>query len=111
MMNKKLFLILALLFSFNGWAYSETDQEELRAIMEAEDLEYAQALRQQQMELDQMIDEDDTELMEDKQSKKVLGIGEIISLISMVAFFGWLIYKKIFPYREPETKPRKTYPY
>ena len=66
---RKLLLISALLFSFNGWAYSETDQEKLKAQMEREDLEYAQALRQQQMELDQMIDEDDAEVTEDKQSE------------------------------------------
>ena len=108
---KKLILISALLFSFNSWAYNETDQEKLEALLEREDLEYAQALRQQQMELDQMIDEDDAELMEDKQSEKVLGIGKIIFGIFMLAFFGWLIYEKIFPSREPETKPRKTYPY
>ena len=32
MMNKKLLLISALLFSFNGWAYNETDLAKFKAL-------------------------------------------------------------------------------
>lgn len=40
---------------------SLSQQENLQALMKKEDLEYANALRQQQMELDQMVDEEVTD--------------------------------------------------